>query len=153
MSKDLTWPADRMAKFIDVTPRHLRRLVVDGTVPREDRGRYNPFLVTVSYIRYLRDRAESPELSDSEFRAERLAKIRAERQSLELDMEITRKERIPIDVVTAVNNEVDMAIAGILKSSVGKVLTHELINEIFSQFRNIPESLGWETQPVSEPPR
>jgi hypothetical protein len=61
-------------------------------------------------------------------------------------MEITRKERIPLEVVTSVNNEVDMAIAGIIKANVDKVLTRELINEIFSQFRNIPESLGWKSE-------
>ena len=71
----------------------------------------------------------------------------ARKQQIDLDMELMRKKRIPLDVVTAVNNEVDLAIAGILKSNVDKVLTREVINSIFEQFRNIPESLGWEVEP------
>jgi hypothetical protein len=74
----------------------------------------------------------------------------ARKQQIDLDMQITRKERIPLDVVAEVDNQVCMAIAGILKSNVDKVLTREVINEIFEQFRNIPESLGWETEAVSE---
>ncbi len=50
---DLTWPADKMAKMIDVTPRHLRRMVSEGIIPKHERGRYNPFAVNIAYIRYL----------------------------------------------------------------------------------------------------
>jgi len=150
MSRDLTWPTDRMAKFIDVTPRRLQQLVQEGVVPKsEGHGRYNPIAVNLAYIRYLRDRVQSPELSNDEFFNAKLAKIKSERELIELNMQITRKERVPLDDVIAVNNEVDMAIAGILKSNVNKVLTRDLINEIFEQFRNIPESLGWETQAPS----
>src|SRR5262249_5094554 len=73
----------------------------------------------------------------------------ARKQQIDLDMQITRKERIPIDVIREVDNEVHMAIAGILKAHVDKVLTRDFINEIFEQFRNIPESLGWKTEAVS----
>ena len=152
MSRDLTWPTDRMAKFIDVTPRRLQQLVQEGVVPKsEGRGRYSPIAVNLAYIRYLRDRVQSPELSSDEFFNAKLAKIKSEREQIELNMQITRGERIPLDDVAAVDNEVFMAIAGILKSNVGKVLSPEVINEIFEQFRDIPKSLGWETQAASEP--
>jgi hypothetical protein len=55
-TKHLTWPSEKMAKFIDLTPRRLRQLVDEGVVPREERGCYNPFAVMVAYIRFLRDR-------------------------------------------------------------------------------------------------
>jgi len=55
-----------MAKFIDVTPRRLQQLVQEGVVPKcEGRGRYNPVAVNLAYIRFLRDRVQSPESSDS----------------------------------------------------------------------------------------
>jgi hypothetical protein len=133
-----------MAKFIEVTPRRLQQLVQEGVVPKsEGRGRYNPIAVNLAYIRYLRDRVQSPELSVDEFFTAKLAKIKSEREMVELEMSIKRRERVPIDVVTAVNNEVAMAIAGILRANVDKVLTRNLINEIFEQFSDTPESLRW----------
>jgi len=61
-----------MAKFIDVTPRRLQQLVQEGVVPKcEGRGRYNPIAVNLAYIRFLRDRVQSPEASDSEFFVEK----------------------------------------------------------------------------------
>src|SRR5262245_24155236 len=104
---NLTWPTARMAKFIDVTPRRLQQLVQEGVVPKcEARGRYNPILVTQSYIRFLRDRVESPELSEGEFYAAKLAKLKAERAAIELDLEIKRGSRIPLDVVADSANEI-----------------------------------------------
>ena len=125
-------------------PRRLQQLVQEGVVPKsEGRGRYNPIAVNLAYIRYLRDRVQSPELSVDEFFTAKLAKIKSEREMVELEMSIKRRERVPIDVVTAVNNEVAMAIAGILRANVDKVLTRNLINEIFEQFSDTPESLRW----------
>jgi phage terminase Nu1 subunit (DNA packaging protein) len=136
----LTWPSEKMAKFIDLTPRRLRQLVDEGVVPREERGRYNPFAVTVTYIRYLRDRVQSPELSNKEFFVAKLTKLKSECEQIELANQITRKERIPIDDVRAVNDEVDQAISGIIKAS---GLPIAAVNEIFDQLRDIPNRLGW----------
>jgi hypothetical protein len=69
----------------------------------------------------------------------------ARKQQIDLDMQIKRKERIPIEIIREVDNEVYMSISGILKSNVDKLLTRDVINEIFEQFRDIPKSLGWET--------
>src|SRR5262245_43580034 len=117
-SKGLTWPTQRMAKYIDVTPRRLQQLVQEGVVPKcEARGRYSPVAVTQSYIRFLRDRVQSPEASDSEFFAEKLAKLKAERLLLELQSQIIRKERIPIGDVKDSVGRIFMAIRGIVKAS------------------------------------
>jgi hypothetical protein len=139
-TKNLTWPSEKMAKFIDLTPRRLRQLVDEGVVPREDRGRYNPFAVTVAYVRYLRDRAQSPELSNTEFYEAKLTKLKSECEQLDLANQITRKERVPLDDVRTVNEEVDQAIAGIIKAS---GLPIAAVNEIFDQLRDIPNRLGW----------
>lgn len=55
MASDLSWAADRMAKFVDLTPRRLAQLVQEGVITKVEKGRYNPFEVTVAYIRWLRD--------------------------------------------------------------------------------------------------
>ena len=82
---NLTWPTARMAKFIDVTPRRLQQLVQEGVVPKcEGRGRYNPIAVNLAYIRFLRDRVQSPELSESEFHGAKLAKIRSEHEMIKV---------------------------------------------------------------------
>ena len=131
--KGLTWPTPRMAKFIDVTPRRLQQLVQEGVVPKcEERGRYNPIAVNLAYIRFLRDRVQSPEASDSEFFAEKLAKLKAERLQLELQNQIIRKERIPIGDVKESVGRIFMAIRGIVKAS----FPVDRANEIFAEFRN-----------------
>jgi hypothetical protein len=141
MSKDLTWPAVRMAKFLDLTPRRLRQLSSEGIVPKAGRDRYAPFEVNVAYIRFLRDRVESPELSDSEFFQAKLAKLKSEREQIELSMQITRGERIPIEDALAAMKLVFGSIAGILKANRNKTLTEPQINEIFDQMRTTARQL------------
>ena len=100
---NLTWPTARMAKFIDVTPRRLQQLVQEGVVPKcEGRGRYNPVAVNLAYIRFLRDRVQSPELSDSEFFNAKLDKIRSEHEMIKTQTKLVdsklaeaNKELIP----------------------------------------------------------
>jgi hypothetical protein len=124
-----------MAKFIDVTPRRLQQLVQEGIVPKAGRDRYPVFAVNIAYIRYLRDRLQSPDLSDSEFRKAKLAKLLSEREQIELAMQITRSERIPIDEVLTATNLIFGFISGTLKANRGKVLTKAVINEIFAEWR------------------
>ena len=138
MSKDLTWPADRMAKFIDVSPRRLRQLAEEGIVPKTGRARYSPFEVTVSYIRFLRDRVQSPEASDSEFFAAKLAKLKSEREQIELQNQIIRKERIPVDDILGANHFAFKAIHAIIKGS-GLPITS--CNEIFDEMRRVSRLL------------
>jgi hypothetical protein len=148
--KGLTWPASRMAKFIDVTPRRLQQLVQEGVVPKcEGRGRYNPIAVNLAYIRFLRDRVQSPEASDSEFFAVKLAKLGAEREQIELQNQIIRKERIPVDDILAANDFVFKAIAAIIKAS---GLSVAAVNEIFDEMRRVTRLLQQkanEVQPKS----
>jgi hypothetical protein len=57
---------------------------------------------------------------------------------IDLDMQCKRRERIPLCDVIAVNNEVDMAIAGIIKAS---GLPLDAINEIFDQIQTVGAKL------------
>ena len=95
--KDLTWSTDRMARLIDVSPRRLQQGVQEGIVPKSlRRGRYEPIKVTQAYIRFLRDRVQSPIESNGEWAAERLGKIRAERELLEMELTKERQQLIHV---------------------------------------------------------
>jgi len=65
----------------------------------------------------------------------------ARKLQIELDMEVTRKDRIPLDDVTAINDEIFSNMAATFKAHEGKTLTPELIREIFSQTREIGNKL------------
>src|SRR5262245_23235136 len=146
---NLKSPTRRIAKFIDVKPRRLQQLVQEGVVPKcEGRGRYNPIAVNLAYIRFLRDRVQSPEASDSEFFAAKLAKLRSEREQIELQMSIVRGERIPIADVNAVVAHVFASIRGVIKAS---KLPIEDCNEIFDQLRQAAEHLRAEADEVNGP--
>ena len=59
----------------------------------------------------------------------------ARRQQIDLEMEVTRKERIPLDVIEAVNDRKFRNVAGLLKAHTGKVLDVELLDDIFAELR------------------
>ena len=54
-----------------------------------------------------------------------------------------RKTRIPISIVLQVHDEILQAIAATLKAAEGKLLSKELINDIFDKFRSAPAKLKW----------
>ncbi len=78
--------------------------------------------------------------SDGEFvdlaEAQRLLTI-ARREQIDLEMEVTRKERIPLDVLSEINERAFSNVAGLLKSHEGKTLDTTLINDLFSELREI----------------
>jgi hypothetical protein len=133
VSKDLTWPADRMAKFIDVSPRRLQQLVQEGVVPKEDKNRYSPFKVNLAYIRFLRDRVTSPDQSDSDFAHEKLGKTKAERELLEMELAKERKEVIPRDRVFSFLENVFVAVKmKITGSSMSEIEKDRVLNDLVS---------------------
>jgi hypothetical protein len=56
-------------------------------------------------------------------------------------MEVVRKERIPLDDAEEAQDRALQNCGGILKAHENKTLTAELIQEIFSEFRNMGEAL------------
>jgi hypothetical protein len=60
-----------------------------------------------------------------------------------LEAEDLRRTRIPIAIVLQVHDEILQAIAATLKAAEGKLLSKELINDIFDKFRSIPAKLKW----------
>lgn len=57
------------------------------------------------------------------------------REQIELDMEIKRKERIPLEDVAEANNELIGEAAVILRSLEGKTLTASLLADVMEKFR------------------
>jgi len=140
---DLTWPAVKMAKMIDVTPRRLQQLVFDGVIPKDaGRGRYQPFPVVVSYIRYLRDRNDGMEESGQGIESERKLLTIARREQINLEMEVTRKERIPMEDVEEIIDGVYSNLAGMLKANRGKELTDDLVKDMLQEARSIGAALS-----------
>ena len=59
----------------------------------------------------------------------------AKKQEIDLEMEIKRRERIPIEDCTEVDNEILQAVAGLLKANRNKLLSDDVINELFGNMR------------------
>lgn len=78
--------------------------------------------------------------------AEVIAKLNAERRKTELDMEITRRERIPIEITNNVNAEAFGTIVGIIRAYRGKVLDQDAIDDINAAVRDIPAKLKWSSK-------
>jgi hypothetical protein len=80
--------------------------------------------------------------SDS-LEAARAEQARTAAQLNTIRAEDLRKTRIPISIVLQVYDEIFQATAATLKAARGKLLTQELINDIFDKFRSIPPKLKW----------
>jgi len=61
----------------------------------------------------------------------------ARKQQIDLDMQVTRRDRIPLDVVEQINDTALGNVAGLLKSHRGKALDDTLINDIFTELRGV----------------
>lgn len=60
---------------------------------------------------------------------------------IDLEMEVTRKERIPLDVLEDVNDRAFSNVAGMLKAHEGKTLTAAAIGDMLSELRSVSESV------------
>ena len=75
--------------------------------------------------------------------AARAEQARTAAQLNAIRAEDLRKTRIPIATVLQAHDEILQAIAATLKAAKGKLLTQDLINDIFEKFRSIPAKLKW----------
>jgi hypothetical protein len=75
--------------------------------------------------------------------AARAEQARTAAQLNAIRAEDLRKTRIPIVTVLQAHDEILQAIAATLKAAKGKLLTQDLINDIFDKFRSIPAKLKW----------
>jgi hypothetical protein len=75
--------------------------------------------------------------------AARAEQARTAAQLNAIRAEVLRKTRIPITIVLQVHDEICQATVATLKAAEGKLLSKELINDIFDKFRSIPAKLKW----------
>jgi DNA-binding Lrp family transcriptional regulator len=75
--------------------------------------------------------------------AARAEQARTAAQLNAIRADVLRKTRIPIAIVLRVHDEILQAIVATLKAAEGKLLSRELINDIFDKFRSIPAKLKW----------
>ncbi len=75
--------------------------------------------------------------------AARAEQARTAAQLNAIRADVLRKTRIPIAIVLQVHDEIAQVTAATLKAAKGKLLTAELINDIFDKFRSIPAKLKW----------
>jgi DNA-binding Lrp family transcriptional regulator len=75
--------------------------------------------------------------------AARAEQARTAAQLNAIRAEDLRKTRIPIVTVLQAHDEILQAIAATLKAAKGKLLTQDLIKDIFDKFRSIPAKLKW----------
>ena len=145
---DLTWPSDRMAKILDMTPRRMNQLVSEGVLSREERGRYSPLKNVVAYIRYLRDRRDQSGATDEgDDRTTRRALNIARHDEIRLNMEVTARTRIPLDLIEEIDERLHSNIAGILKSRRNKTLDEEALSDIVGELRQVGPTLrAWHQQ-------
>jgi hypothetical protein len=71
--------------------------------------------------------------------AARAEQARTAAQLNTIRADVLRKTRIPIAIVLEALDETFQAIAATLKAAEGKLLSRELINDIFDKFRSMPE--------------
>jgi len=145
----LTWPADRMARLLDMTTRRMNQLVSEGVLFREERGRYSPLKNAVAYIRYLRDRRDQAGTASNEDddKATRRALNVARHDEIRHNMEVTARTRIPLDLIEEIDERLHSNIAGILKSRRNKTLDEEALSDIFGELRQVGPTLrAWHQQ-------
>jgi len=145
----LTWPSDRMARLLDMTTRRMNQLVSEGVLFREERGRYSPLKNAVAYIRYLRDRRDQAGTASNEDddKATRRALNVARHDEIRLNMEVTARTRIPLDLIEEIDERLHSNIAGILKSRRNKTLDEEALSDIFGELRQVGPTLrAWHQQ-------
>ncbi len=89
---------------------------------------------------YLGAKSDQGEVITAAEAARRLTVKKGEQ--IDLEMEIARKERIPISDIEAVNDRVMQNIAGLLKAHVGKPLDETLIGDLFTELRELGSVLN-----------
>lgn len=61
----------------------------------------------------------------------------ARKMQIDLEMEVTRKDRIPLDALEMVNDEVFSNVAGMLKTRLDKVLDKQTLDDLLKEMRSI----------------
>jgi hypothetical protein len=127
MAKRITtirWTVEKAASEFQIDRRTLTKRINGADIRPGKDGRFSTEQICSAVF--------------GDYRREQLREMRARADKLEIENQCIRKERVPICDVIAVNNEVDMAIVGIIKTS---KLPIGAVNEILDQIRMVGEQL------------
>lgn len=123
------WNRDRMAKFLDITPRHLNYLCQNGILPKPVDLEYDAARCVMLYIRYLRDGG------NADAKGDRARKLKAEADTAEMEAEQLRGTLcLRSDYVA---NYRDAVALGVSRISRLKKLTAEQKDLVFAALREV----------------
>lgn len=112
---------------------------LDG-VPFEKKGSAKLYDSVPALSRIFLGQSDTDGTALTEAESRRLLNLRRIAE-IDLDMEIKRKERIPLDVLESVNDRAFSNVAGMLKSNRDKPLTEEAINDMLTELRSVSEAI------------
>ena len=178
MAKVPSYPVGTIAKLLDLTERHVRRLVQEGVLIRDEgkRGRY-PITNVTLYIRYLRERAFGQQSGETDLHGEKLRLAKAQADRTEMEVEMLKESVIKADEVVDKWSELIGNCRAKLLNTPAKIAhlviaaedyataeeiirteIHEALNELAEQpfdrgsveevTEDIPSTEGSESQPV-----
>ena len=95
-----SYPIAKISDLLDITDRHVRRLVKEGVLIRDEgkRGRY-PITNVTLYIKYLRERNFPSQASQSDLQTEKLRLAKAQADQKEMEVEMLKESVIKADEV------------------------------------------------------
>lgn len=108
-------------------------------LPFEQKGRAKLYDSKLALPRIYLGNGSDPD-APTEAESRRLLNNRR-RAQIDLDMEVKRKERIPLDVLEAINERAFSNVAGMLKAHRDKVLDENAINDLLTELRSVAEAV------------
>ena len=94
-----TYPAAKMAKLLQITPRRLQQLVSEGVIPKISRGRYELAPVVQGYIGYLRDRTLPGIMNVVSLDEARQRKLAAEAKLAEIEVAKAESGVVNVEII------------------------------------------------------
>ncbi len=152
MAAKATYPANVIAKLLDLTIRRVYQLTNEGVIPRAEKGRYELVPAVQGYIRYLRDRAIGADaLPDESARASRARLIKAQAEAQEMENARVRGELLPREPVEqaigaafgvvrnrilAIDKKLPMRVLGCNSLPEIQAISSEMHNEALNELAN-----------------
>ena len=127
MSKIPSYNVGTIAKLLDLSERHVRRLVSDGVLIRNDgkNGKY-PITNVTLYVKYLRERAFGTATGETDIHTEKLRIARTTADKNEIELERIKESLIDVETVLKTWDELVYNIKSKLLNLPSKI-AHQII--------------------------
>lgn len=103
---------DVLAKLFEVTPRWVQKLASEGIIPRAEGGKYPLAASVQGYIKHLKMKATSADLTEDSYGNQRARLTKARADMAEMERRQLAAELIPADDVEAAWGLVTLALRG-----------------------------------------